>query len=186
MFLIIVLGDFVVQIPMPVLVGIMIMVSIGTFDWSSFSYLKKAPKSDAFVMLATVIIVVATHDLSKGVIAGVILSALFFASKISKIKVDKTEKNEITTYTVEGELFFASVEGFLGCFDLTPKDSNIILDFENSDVWDCSGVGAIDKIVLKLKGNNNKVSVQGLNHTSHELVGRLGVYDNPDAKLSAH
>ncbi|MGE4214233.1 MAG: SulP family inorganic anion transporter [Anaerotignaceae bacterium] len=186
MFLIIVLGDLVVQIPMPVLVGIMIMVSIGTFDWSSFSYLKKAPKSDAFVMLATVIIVVATHDLSKGVIAGVILSALFFASKISKIKVVKTEGNESTIYKAEGELFFASVEGFLEFFDLTQKDSNIILDFENSDIWDCSGVGAIDKIVLKLKANNNNVSVQGLNHTSYELVGKLAVYNHPNAKLSSH
>ncbi|MBJ6949586.1 SulP family inorganic anion transporter, partial [Vibrio cholerae] len=83
MFLIIVLGDLVVQIPMPVLVGIMIMVSIGTFDWSSFSYLVKAPRSDAAVMLVTVIIVVATHDLSKGVIAGVLLSAIFFVAKIS-------------------------------------------------------------------------------------------------------
>ncbi|MGE7053011.1 SulP family inorganic anion transporter, partial [Paenibacillus glucanolyticus] len=77
-FLILVLGGLVVQIPMPVLVGIMIMVSIGTFDWTSFSYLRKAPKTDALVMLTTVIIVVATHDLSKGVIAGVILSAIFF------------------------------------------------------------------------------------------------------------
>src|SRR5699024_9139776 len=89
MFLIIVLGDLVIQIPMPVLVGIMIMVSIGTFDWSSFSYLVKAPKTDAVVMLVTVGIVVATNDLSKGVIAGVILSAIFFVAKISKIKVQE-------------------------------------------------------------------------------------------------
>ncbi|WP_420540580.1 SulP family inorganic anion transporter [Paenibacillus dendritiformis] len=82
MFLINVLGDVVVQIPMPVLAGIMIMVSIGTFDWSSFTYMRKAPKTDAKVMLTTVIIVAATHDLSKGVIAGVLLSAIFFAAKI--------------------------------------------------------------------------------------------------------
>lgn len=82
MFLINVLGDVVVQIPMPVLAGIMIMVSIGTFDWSSFTYMRKAPKTDAIVMLTTVIIVAATHDLSKGVIAGVLLSAIFFAAKI--------------------------------------------------------------------------------------------------------
>lgn len=86
MFLILVLGELVVQIPMPVLVGIMIMVSIGTFDWSSFTYMRKAPITDAVVMVATVIIVVATHDLSKGVIAGVLLSAVFFVAKISKIQ----------------------------------------------------------------------------------------------------
>ncbi|MED1517590.1 SulP family inorganic anion transporter, partial [Bacillus paranthracis] len=128
MFLIIVLGDLVVQIPMPVLVGIMIMVSIGTFDWSSFSYLVKAPKSDAAVMLVTVIIVVATHDLSKGVIAGVILSALFFVAKISKIQV--TKRNDIlnVVYDVKGPLFFASVEGFVEAFDFTLKNTHIVID----------------------------------------------------------
>lgn len=85
MFLILVLGNIVVQIPMAVLVGIMIMVSIGTFDWSSFTYLKNAPKTDAAVMLVTVIIVVATHDLSIGVIAGVILSAIFLWLKYLKL-----------------------------------------------------------------------------------------------------
>src|SRR5699024_3788473 len=87
MFLIIVLGDLVLQIPMPVLVVIMIMVAICTFDWSSFTYVVMAPRGDAVVMLATVGIVVATNDLSKGVIAGVILSAIFFVVKISKIQV---------------------------------------------------------------------------------------------------
>ncbi|HHB1976202.1 TPA: SulP family inorganic anion transporter [Bacillus cereus] len=105
MFLIIVLGDLVVQIPMPVLVGIMIMVSIGTFDWSSFSYLVKAPRSDAAVMLVTVIIVVATHDLSKGVIAGVLLSAIFFVAKISKIKVTKRQDGSNMIFDVDGQLF---------------------------------------------------------------------------------
>lgn len=121
MFLIIVLGDLVVQIPMPVLVGIMIMVSIGTFDWSSFSYLVKAPRSDAAVMLVTVIIVVATHDLSKGVIAGVLLSAIFFVAKISKIKVTKRQDGSNMIFDVDGQLFFASVEGFVESFDFNVK-----------------------------------------------------------------
>lgn len=185
-FLIIVLGDLVVQIPMPVLVGIMIMVSIGTFDWSSFSYMKKAPKTDVFVMLSTVIIVVATHDLSKGVIAGVILSALFFVSKISKIKVTKKEEIGRTIYEVEGQLFFASVEEFLESFDFSLKENNVIIDFENANVWDGSGVGAIDKTVIKFKENNNHVSISGLNHPSQKLVDRLAIYNNPDTKVSAH
>src|SRR5699024_7860346 len=128
-FLIIVLGDLVVQIPMPVLVGIMIMVSIGTFDWSSFAYLKKAPKSDAVVMLATVGIVVATNDLSKGVIAGVILSAIFFIAKISHLKVKEHHENERIIFTVEGQLFFASVDSFLNSFDYHVKNKEIIIDF---------------------------------------------------------
>ncbi len=112
MFLIIVLGDLVVQIPMPVLVGIMIMVSIGTFDWSSFKYLMKAPRTDALVMLATVVIVVYTHDLSKGVLAGVLLSAIFFVIKISTVKIS----NDGTRYHIQGQLFFASIDGFVNYF----------------------------------------------------------------------
>lgn len=186
MFLIIVLGDLVVQIPMPVLVGVMIMVCIGTFDWSSFSYLRKAPKSDSAVMLTTVIIVVATDDLSKGVIVGVILSALFFVAKISKIQVIQQKENENIIFNIEGQLFFASVEGFVKAFDFNIKDTNIIIDFSNSHIWDDSAVGAIDKIVIKYRSNNNEVMLQGLNSSSKNLLDRLAVHNNLNAKLSAH
>ena len=186
MFLILVLGDLVVQIPMSVLVGIMIMVCIGTFDRSSFSYLIKAPKSDAIVMLATVIIVIGTSDLSKGVLAGVILSALFFVSKISKIHVIERKENEKVIFEIEGQLFFASVEGFVEAFDFTIKNTNIIIDFKNTHVWDDSAVGAIDKVIIKYSENNNKVTINGLNSASKILVDKLAVYDNPNAKLSAH
>ena len=186
MFLIIVLGDLVVQIPMPVLVGIMIMVCIGTFDWSSFSYLRKAPKSDAVVMLATVSIVVATHDLSKGVIAGVILSTIFFAAKISKIKVTKRNVNQNLVFDVEGQLFFASVEGFVDSFDFAVKQSNIIIDFSNSHIWDDSAVGAIDKVVMKYQESGNTVTIKGLNATSQKLVDKLSIYDDSHAKLGTH
>jgi len=186
MFLIIVLGDLVVQIPMPILVGIMIMVSIGTFDWSSFSYLKKAPKSDAFVMLATVIIVVATDDLSKGVIAGVILSALFFVAKISKIQVIQLIENQTIKFDVHGQLFFASVESFINSFDFNIKNSKIIIDFSTTHIWDDSAVGAVDKVVLKYRDNGNTVTIKGLNPSSEKLVNRLAVHTNTSVKLSAH
>lgn len=186
MFLIIVLGDLVVQIPMPVLVGIMIMVAIGTFDWSSFSYLKKAPKTDSVVMLATVIIVVITHDLSKGVLAGVVLSAIFFVSKISKLHVEKTLEKDVTLYSVRGQLFFASVEDFVAGIDLTQRENKIHIDFSQSHVWDDSGVGAIDKVVIKLRQNHNDVSVTGLNSSSRKVVDKLAIYNDPNAKLSAH
>jgi len=186
MFLIIVLGDLVVQIPMPVLVGIMIMVSIGTFDWSSFSYLRKAPKSDAVVMVVTVAIVVATHDLSKGVIAGVILSAIFFVAKISKIKVTKHKVNRNLVFDVEGQLFFASVEGFVESFDFTVERSNIVIDFSNSHIWDDSAVGAIDKVVIKYRESGNVVTIKGLDATSKKLVDKLAVYNDSNAKLSTH
>lgn len=176
-FLIIGLGDLVVRIPMPVLVGIMIMVSIGTFDWGSFKYLVKAPRTDAIVMLVTVVVVVATSDLSKGVIAGVILSAIFFVSKISKIKVVKSQVNEQTIYEVEGQLFFASVEDFLAGFDQSVSNENIVIDFSSAHIWDDSAVGAVDTVMIKLQENKNHVKIIGLNKSSKKLVDQLAIYD---------
>lgn len=186
MFLIIVLGDLVVQIPMPVLVGIMIMVSIGTFDWSSFSYLRKAPKSDALVMLVTVSIVVATNDLSKGVIAGVILSAIFFVAKISHLKITEHIENERIVFMVEGQLFFASVDNFLDAFDYTVNNKEIVIDFSNAHIWDESAVGAIDKAILKYNSNHNVVSIRGLNSASEKMVDKLAIYKKAERELPAH
>lgn len=185
MFLIIVLGNVVVQIPMPVLVGIMIMVSIGTFDWASFTYLKKAPKTDSIVMLATVAIVVYTHDLSIGVLAGVLLSAIFFVSKISKIKVEK-RLLDATQYRVEGQLFFASVEDFLEKFDFDVEREKVIIDFTDAHIWDDSGVGAVDRVVLKFRENANEVEVTGLDAGSQKLIDQLAIFRSSNAKLPTH
>ncbi|MBD7938195.1 SulP family inorganic anion transporter [Cytobacillus sp. Sa5YUA1] len=180
MFLILVLGGVVVQIPMPVLVGIMVMVSIGTFDWSSFTYLKKAPLSDSLVMLVTVGIVVYTHDLSKGVIAGVILSAVCFAAKISKVKLTKSIDHSkcVTNYQVQGQIFFVSVDAFLEKIDFDVKEETIVFDFTQAHIWDDSGVGALDKAIMKLKENGNSVKVQGLNDESEQIVKRLAVFQH--------
>ncbi|EAH0444998.1 SulP family inorganic anion transporter [Listeria monocytogenes] len=180
MFLIIVLGDLVIQIPMPVLVGIMIMVSIGTFDWSSFTYLRRAPKTDSIVMLVTVGIVVATNDLSKGVIAGVILSAIFFVAKISKLKVKSKHQDNKVIYEVEGQLFFASTEDFLKSFDFNLENKNIIIDFSDSHIWDDSAVGAVDKAVIKFQEKDNKVTIIGLDTSSREIFHKLAVNNNVD------
>ncbi|KZS44881.1 sulfate permease [Paenibacillus glucanolyticus] len=186
MFLIIVLGGVVVQIPMPVLAGIMIMVSIGTFDWSSFSYVRKAPKSDAFVMLATVIVVVVTDNLAIGVLLGIILSAIFFASKISKVSVTSEIRGNKTTFKISGQLFFASVEGFVNAFDYNVTDKDIVLDFSNAHIWDDSGVGAVDKVVIKYRANHNRVTIKGLNASSEKIVNRLAVYHDSNAQLKSH
>lgn len=178
MFLIIVLGDLVIQIPMPVLVGIMIMVSIGTFDWSSFTYLRKAPKTDSIVMLVTVGIVVATNDLSKGVIAGVILSAIFFVAKISKLKVKNKHQDNKVIYEVEGQLFFASTEDFLKSFDFNLENKNITIDFSDSHIWDDSAVGAVDKAMIKFQEKDNKVTIIGLDTSSREIFHKLAVNNN--------
>ena len=182
MFLIIVLGDLVIDIPMPVLVGIMIMVSIGTFDWSSFTYLRKAPRTDAIVMLVTVGIVVATNDLSKGVLAGVVLSAIFFVAKISRMKVESIKKDNKIIYEVEGQLFFASTDDFLMAFDFNVEDQNIVIDFTNAHIWDDSAVGAVDKAVLKYRDNNNTVNIIGLNSSSEKILDKLAVNHLVDTK----
>ena len=137
-------------------------------------------------MIVTVLIVVFTHDLSKGVIAGVILSAIFFVAKISKLTVAKNVSNNTYTYTVEGQLFFASVESFLEAFDFNVQNEHIIIDFSQTHVWDDSGVGAIDKVMLKYFENHNQVTMEGMNKKSQLLVDKLAIYNNKDAKLSAH
>lgn len=170
MFLIIVLGDLVVKIPMPVLVGIMIMVSIGTFDWGSFKYLIKAPRTDAIVMLTTVIIVVYTHDLSKGVIAGVVLSAIFFVMKISTLKIHPHGN----TYRIEGQLFFASTESFINYFKNNEfSNSEISIDFSNSRIWDDSGVGALYKVMDLLREKGIDVEITGLDASSQKIMKHL-------------
>lgn len=170
MFLIIVLGDLVIKIPMPVLVGIMIMVCIGTFDWNSFKYLVKAPRTDAIVMLTTVIIVVYTHDLSKGVIAGVILSAVFFVVKISTLKIIQQEQR----YIIEGQLFFASTDSFVDYFKkVSIHSESIQIDFSNSRIWDDSGVGALFKVKDLLSDRAIHVELVGLDTYSQKMIAQI-------------
>lgn len=188
MFLIIVLGEWVVQIPMPVLAGIMVMVSIGTFDWGSFKYVISAPRSDAIVMLLTVVVVVYTHDLSKGVFAGVILSAILFAAKISKVEVRKEGlgKGLSNVYTVHGQLFFASTQDFVSAFDDVEPAERITIDFSDAHVWDDSGVGAIDRVMNKLQAKAEIVEITGLNESSQKLVSKLATFGNPGRSSSQH
>lgn len=186
MFLILVLGDVVVRIPMPVLAGIMIMVCIGTFDWTSFRYIVKAPRTDALVMLVTVGVVLATHDLSKGVIAGVILSAVFFAGQISGISVQKRTEGSRTVYKVKGQLFFAAVDAFVRGFDMTEADTEVYIDLSEAHVWDDSAVGAIDKVVLKLKQNGNTVTLAGANPSSQGMIDRLAAHSRTGTVTGMH
>jgi SulP family sulfate permease len=176
MFLIIVLGGVVVQIPMAALAGVMIMVSIGTFDWSSVKNIHKIPRTDAVVMIVTVSTVVYTHDLSIGVLAGVVLSAFFFAWKVSKIRVEtylNSEKN-VRTYHIHGQLFFASVTDFLEKIDYNDNVDKVVLDISNAHLWDDSAVGAIDKIESKFNQRNIAVELIGMNKESNDLINRIG------------
>ncbi|MFC4560088.1 SulP family inorganic anion transporter [Virgibacillus kekensis] len=184
MFLIIVLGGLVVQIPMAALVGVMFMVSFSTFDWSSIKSLNKLPKSDAAVMVTTVTIVILTHNLSIGVLAGVLLSAIFFASKISKVKV--TEELDMRMqrkiYRVEGQLFFASVSEFPAKFTFADTVKEVEIDLSQAHLWDDSAVSALDKIEAKFEENDIEVHYSGLNDESKLLKNRIGGL----SKVSGH
>lgn len=136
-------------------------------------------------MVATVAIVVYTHDLSIGVLAGVLLSAIFFVSKISKIKVEK-RLLDATQYRVEGQLFFASVEDFLEKFDFDIEREKVIIDFTDAHIWDDSGVGAVDRVVLKFRENANEVEVTGLDAGSQKLIDQLAIFKSSNAKLPTH
>lgn len=168
MFLILVLGNVVIDIPMPVLVGIMIMVSIGTFDWGSFKYVAKAPRTDAIVMLATVAAVVYTHNLAIGVVLGVILSALFFVASISKVRIQQNNG----VFIVEGPLFFASTQNFIQTIE-EAKETNVTIDLSSSHLWDESAVGAVVKVVTKLEEQGKTVQVIGMNPASEKIYKQL-------------
>ena len=168
LFLIIVLGDVVIKIPMPVLVGVMIMVSFTTFNWGSFKFLKQAPKSESLVMLITVAIILYTHNLAIGVVIGVILSALFFVAKISRVTVTHDKYG----YKVKGPLFFASTTKFIQSFE-SVTENEIVINFENSQLWDESAVAAIFKVKQKLEQKGVQVQIQGLNSSSEQLYKRL-------------
>jgi SulP family sulfate permease len=183
MFLIIALGGVVIQIPMAALVGVMIMVSIGTFDWSSLKTLRMIPKTDAVVMIVTVVTVVLTHNLAIGVLTGILLSAIFFAGKISKVHVKATliKGNSKKVYRVTGQLFFVSVTDLINAFDFKDDVDEVEINFSEAQIWDDSAAAALDKIVLKYKLNNTFVRITGLNEASAKIIEKLS-----GAKLSGH
>lgn len=184
LILIVFIGDFVKQIPMPALVAIMIMVSIGTFSWSSIKNLREHPRASSIVMLATVFTVLGTHNLAIGVFVGVLLSGIFFAWKISKIFriTSKTaKKGKERTYLVEGQLFFASVEDFNASFDFKEALDKVTIDVSNAHIWDISSVTALDMVVLKFRREGAEVDLIGMNRASETLVDKLGVHNEPGA-----
>lgn len=185
------LGDWVSVIPMPALVAIMIMVSIGTFSWSSLKALRTHPRSSSVVMLATVATVVWTHNLAIGVLVGVLLSGIFFAGKIAQLfRVTSTlsPDGRERTYVVEGQLFFASVEDFLAAFDFREALERVTIDVSRAHIWDISSVAALDTAVLKFRRDGAEVRIVGMNEATETIVDRLAVHDKPGAldKLMAH
>lgn len=182
--LVVFLGPWVKQIPMAALVAVMVMVSIGTFSWDSIRKLREYPPSSSVVMLATVVVTVFTHDLAKGVLVGVLLSALFFANKIGRIlRVDRSTDIEgrVRTHTVVGQVFFASAETFLTSFDYKEVVERIRIDVSGAHFWDVTAINALDTVVLKFKREGTPVDIIGLNAASATLVDQFSVHDKPGA-----
>ncbi|MGV8955884.1 MAG: SulP family inorganic anion transporter [Cypionkella sp.] len=184
LFLLLVLGDIVGLIPMPALVAIMIMVSIGTFSWGSLNDLRKHPRRSSMVMLATVITVVGTHNLALGVGVGVLLSGIFFAWKVAQIfRVTSvlTEDGRERDYLVQGQLFFASAEDFLAAMDFKEKLERVRLDVSKAHIWDLTGVNAVDTAVLKFRREGVAVELVGMNDASSTIMDELAMHNDPDA-----
>ncbi len=183
LILVVGLGDSVGKIPMAALVAVMIMVSIGTFNWGSIRDLRTNPRTSSMVMLATVAVVVATHNLAIGVMVGVLLSGIFFAWKIGQIfKVSSTisDDGRRRTYVVQGQVFFASADAFVDAFDFEEALDEVVIDASHAHFWDISAVGALDKVVMKFRRDATEVELIGLNEASSTIVDRLAIHDKVD------
>jgi SulP family sulfate permease len=176
------LMPWVKQIPMPALVAVMIMVSIGTFSWSSIKNLTVHPITTSMVMLVTVGTVVWTHNLALGVGAGVLLASLFFARKVAQvIRVTSELDGETRTYMVRGQVFFASADDFAAAFDFKEALEKVVIDVSHAHFWDLTSVGALDKVVLKFRREGTEVEILGMNEATATIVDKLAMHDKPGA-----
>ncbi len=186
LLLMVVFADrWVAQIPMAALVAVMIMVSIGTFNWRSIRDLREHPKSSSIVMIATVIVTVATHDLAKGVLTGVLLSGFFFAHKVGQrfvVRSIAVDEGRVRQYTVTGQLFFASAERFVNSFDFREVIEKVRIDVSRAQIWDLTAVGALDRVVNKFQREGTDVEVIGMDEASATIVDKLS---DPDADPAA-
>ena len=191
LIMVVFLDEWVAQIPMAALVAVMIMVSIGTFSWSSLSNLRKHPKSSSIVMVATVVVVVMTHDLAQGVLVGLLLSALFFARKVGDILYvgsSLSEDGNQRTYQIIGQVFFTSADQFINGFDFKEAIDKVTIDLHRAHFWDITAISALDKVVIKFRREGTDVEITGLNEASATLVDRFAVHDKPDTieRLMGH
>ena len=178
--LLMLVGDWVAQIPMAALVAVMIMVSIGTFDWNSIRKLRENPPSSSVVMIATVAVTVATHDLAQGVLVGVLASGFFFAHKVGRIlhiRSAAEDEGRQRRYTVSGQVFFASADNFVAAFDFREVIDKVVIDVSRAHFWDITAVSALDKVVVKFRREGTEVEVVGLNEASATMVDKFAVHD---------
>lgn len=177
LILVVFISDWLQVIPMAALVAVMIMVSISTFEWKSIRHFRNNPKSSNVVMLATVIVVVATHNLALGVLTGVLLSALFLANKLENdIRVETYFEGSSRVYDVKGQIFFSSAEKFMQSFNFKEPVGEVIIDLTHSHIWDVTSVAMLDSVVHKLQRNGVMVRVRGLNEASSIMIEQYGTH----------
>ncbi len=184
LLMVVFLDKWVSQIPMAALVAVMIMVSIGTFSWSSVVNLKSHPLSTNIVMVATVLVVVFTHNLAYGVFVGVLLASLFFANKVGhfmQITSSVNAQNTSRKYAVHGQVFFSSADKFASSFDFKEAIEKVVIDLTQAHFWDITSVSALDKVVMKFRREGTQVDVIGMNEASATIVDRFAIHDKPDA-----
>ena len=182
LILVVALGDVVALIPMAALVAVMIFVSIATFDWHSIkpSTLKRMPRSETTVMLATVAVTLITHNLAIGVGVGVLVACVLFAQRIAHlVDVDRVVGADGTArYTVRGALFFASSNDLYTQFEYAEDPAEVVVDLSGAQVWDASTVAALDAITHKYATRGKQVEIVGLDeHSAARFArhtGRLG------------
>ncbi len=183
LILVVGLGDAVGRMPMPALVAVMIMVSVGTFSWRSIANLRTHPRTSSMVMLATVAVVVATHNLAYGVLVGVLLSGIFFAWKIGQIfgvSTTISDDGRQRTYRVTGQVFFATAEQFVNTFDFAEALDEVTIDVSQAHFWDISAVASLDKVILKFRRDATEVHMIGMNQASTTIVDKLAIHDKVD------
>ena len=191
MILVASLTDILNIIPVGVLVGIMFMVSIGTFEWSSFSHIRHMPKSDAFVMVSVTVITI-MFDLAIAVISGVIISALVFAWKHARIRARASfEADGTRVYELEGPLFFGSATTFSENFDVQNDPVKVVIDFKETRVMDSSGVEAIDNITKKYEEAGKSLLLRHLSKDCKEILKAAGPHcsyemDDPTYKVAVN
>jgi SulP family sulfate permease len=181
LIMVVFLSDWIRQIPMAALVAVMIMVSIGTFSWSSVKNMPKLPLSTNIVMLSTVVVVVLTHNLAIGVLVGVVLSALFFTNKIGRLMVVRKQdvSNNTRSYAVSGQVFFASAEKFMTAFDFREVVDKVAIDLTRAHFWDITAVATLDKVVLRFRRSGTDVELIGLDQASSTIVDKFGIANDP-------
>ncbi|OWJ79431.1 SulP family inorganic anion transporter [Haematobacter genomosp. 1] len=159
LLLMVALGDIVGQVPVAALVAIMIMVSIDTLDWGSLRRLRGTPALSNLVMLATVAMTLVSHNLSLGVLVGVLMSGVFFAAKVARMQ---SVRRNGDVYTVAGQVFFASADAFTEAFDPIDHDGPVVIDLTNATLWDISALSALDKVKARFAQHGLDVTIRGL------------------------